>query len=475
MDMPKLTRVHRLDSIRLDETYFTKEGYFIDHPVTTRIGIFEYIEPDGSKRRELRLPEHVFDERSLATYEGKPVIITHEAGRVDKGNVADETVGTILSAGYRDGDDVRCKVIIHSIDEVRMSGLRELSLGYDMVIDETPGTWQGKPYDAIQTEITINHLALVRDARAGEQSRLNLDGKNKFESGGNEMLGNRKKRPESKAQQFVKRFQRRLDEDGAAEEEKEEGLFPQHDEIEEGDSSLKSIEDRVNEILERRDRRDAAGDLESEEDAIALIAEQDEDIEKLVEIVEELTAGIDVGNAEKEDGFEEDPPEGTDEDEGDEYAFSGSDKEEAEDGSDEAAGDDIPVIGGGEEESGGITLTIRADSVDRIIRERIKLGRIGDKLNLDGLEEMNPWDAKKAIIKRVYPSMRLDGKGKPYVRAAFDLALGQVDAIVKKDTDYQRRQMTSRADSADNQHRGKTAAQQSREKMIEKQIKGGKR
>ena len=173
----KLVKVTRLDSTRLDESFFTPDGFFIDTPKVTRIGIFEYKNKDGSIRRELRLPEHVFDEGSLATYEGKPVIITHSAGRVNKDNVADEIVGTILSKGYRDGENVRARVVIHDIDTVKRSGLRELSLGYDLELDETPGEWNGQPYDAVQTKITINHLALVRDARAGDAARLNLDGK----------------------------------------------------------------------------------------------------------------------------------------------------------------------------------------------------------------------------------------------------------------------------------------------------------
>lgn len=42
MTQPTLKRVLRLDSIPLDETYWTKEGYLIDHPVVTSTGIFEY-------------------------------------------------------------------------------------------------------------------------------------------------------------------------------------------------------------------------------------------------------------------------------------------------------------------------------------------------------------------------------------------------------------------------------------------------
>ena len=90
MEEMKPRRVRRLDSIRLDvddRTYFTDEGYLVDHPILTSCGIFEYTNPDGSIRRELRLPEHVFAQTSLKTYKGKPIIITHDAGVVSKNNV----------------------------------------------------------------------------------------------------------------------------------------------------------------------------------------------------------------------------------------------------------------------------------------------------------------------------------------------------------------------------------------------------
>lgn len=71
--------------------------------------------------------------------------------------------------------------------------MRELSLGYDLVLDETPGEWNGQPYDAIQTEIVINHLAIVREARAGEQARLNIDSttKNNLQKGAKAMAAKR--------------------------------------------------------------------------------------------------------------------------------------------------------------------------------------------------------------------------------------------------------------------------------------------
>ena len=133
---PKLKRVIRLDSLPLGQTMFTHEGYLMDRPILTSVGIFEYHNPDGSVRRELRLPDEVFAKESLESYKGKPIIVTHEAGLIDKNNVHDESIGTILSDGYQDGDDVRAEIVIHDTDEMRECRLKELSLGYNLDLDE---------------------------------------------------------------------------------------------------------------------------------------------------------------------------------------------------------------------------------------------------------------------------------------------------------------------------------------------------
>ena len=66
-EAPKLSQVIRLDSLPLNQTYFTPEGYLMDRPILTSTGIFEYTNPDGSVRRELRLPEEVFAAQSVAS------------------------------------------------------------------------------------------------------------------------------------------------------------------------------------------------------------------------------------------------------------------------------------------------------------------------------------------------------------------------------------------------------------------------
>ena len=105
----KLKRVSRLDSMPLTAAYFTPEGYLRDKPIVTTCGIFEYQNDDGSIRRELRLPEDVFDPESLKTYKGKPIIFTHEAGDITKDNVSREIIGTVLSEGIQDGTNVRAE------------------------------------------------------------------------------------------------------------------------------------------------------------------------------------------------------------------------------------------------------------------------------------------------------------------------------------------------------------------------------
>lgn len=114
-------KLKRIDSISMDQTYYTDEGYLVDHPIVTTCGIFEYKNDDGSTRRELRLPENVFDKKSLESYKGKPIIITHDAGEVDKENVRREQIGTIMSEGYRDGDSVRCEIIIHDTNALKVA------------------------------------------------------------------------------------------------------------------------------------------------------------------------------------------------------------------------------------------------------------------------------------------------------------------------------------------------------------------
>lgn len=419
----------RFDSIPLSDTYFTPEGYLIDNPILTRVGIFEYHNPDGTIRRELRLPEEVFAAESLASYKGKPVILTHEAGLVDVDNVQQEHIGTILSEGIQDGDNVRAQIVIHDAESLDY-GLRELSLGYTQTPDETPGVWNGQPYDAIQRNIQINHLALVEKARAGEQARLNIDGE---EQGGNQMSKARKDglTPEEIARLVEEYKQRQAQRMQNSNPTTDEGTNPEEQTTDEGEK------DPVQEVKDRRDRRDASGDCETMDEASGVIAQQDEDIQKLLDFIAQLQAKIDFDEASAE-----------------EEAKTDSEGETAEANADEEEPQENPL---------------NMDSIDAYVNQKIELIRLGDKLNLDGIETMKPMDAKKAIIKKVHPNIRLDGKDTAYINAMFDIAKESVSK--RKDVDYQRQQMF-RGDSAHN--KPVDGQNEARRRMIEKMDGGNK-
>ncbi len=419
----------RFDSIPLSDTYFTPEGYLIDNPILTRVGIFEYHNPDGTIRRELRLPEEVFAAESLASYKGKPVILTHEAGLVDVDNVQQEHIGTILSEGIQDGDNVRAQIVIHDAESLDY-GLRELSLGYTQTPDETPGVWNGQPYDAIQRNIQINHLALVEKARAGEQARLNIDGE---EQGGNQMSKARKDglTPEEIARLVEEYKQRQAQRMENTNPTTDEGTNPDEQTTDEDEA------DPVKEVKDRRDRRDASGDCETMDEASGVIAQQDEDIQKLLDFIAQLQAKIDFDEASAE-----------------EEAKTDSEGETAEANADEEEPQENPL---------------NMDSIDAYVNQKIELIRLGDKLNLDGIETMKPMDAKKAIIKKVHPNIRLDGKDIAYINAMFDIAKESVGK--RKDVDYQRQQMF-RGDSAHN--KPVDGQNEARRRMIEKMHGGNK-
>ena len=169
-------KVQRYDNYAI-QAIKTDEGFVRDAPIIGRTGILEYRNVDGSIRREYRPPEEAFNVDSLASIRGKPITQLHH-GLVTSANYFNShPVGTVISDGRQDGNNIRADVVIYSLDTKD----RELSLGYETELEETPGvTPEGEHYDAIQRNIRYNHLAIVPRGRAGN-ARLNMDGNQSIE------------------------------------------------------------------------------------------------------------------------------------------------------------------------------------------------------------------------------------------------------------------------------------------------------
>ena len=163
--------MQRFDNVTFAATK-TAEGFIRDTPIVGRAGILLYHSADGTERREYRPPDEAFKADSLASLMGKPITIGHKAFVTSDNAAQVAPVGSVLSAGRQDGNNIIADIVVYNLD----TDSRELSCGYTLTLDETPGTTpDGQHYDAIQRNIVYNHLAIVPQGRAGV-ARLNMDG-----------------------------------------------------------------------------------------------------------------------------------------------------------------------------------------------------------------------------------------------------------------------------------------------------------
>lgn len=151
---------------------YTPDGFLVCSAVRIgRTGIQVYapeevenVEPgtDGLVRIQ-RTEEEVFRDEVLASGQSKPVVIDHPAEGVSPDNWDRVAVGT-MSNVRRDGNYLVADLLITSdigIEAVVNKKLRQVSLGY------SANYKQISPGHGIQTDIILNHLALVEQGRAG--------------------------------------------------------------------------------------------------------------------------------------------------------------------------------------------------------------------------------------------------------------------------------------------------------------------
>jgi len=157
--------------VRLPNGFVRAEGYL------TRAGIFVYRDAKGNTVRELRPPEEVMHPDALASFALVPVTNEHPPEALTADNAKQYSVGSVSESVAPEGDKVRATLMITDADAIAAldAGRSELSCGYtaDVVIE--PGTWQGQRYDAKQTNIRGNHVALVDAGRAGPTCSIRMD------------------------------------------------------------------------------------------------------------------------------------------------------------------------------------------------------------------------------------------------------------------------------------------------------------
>lgn len=178
-------RFFKTDSSNFKKAHKNDNGFLvINEVVLSKAGIFTYRNPDGSTRRELRHPDDVLNKDSVASAMNIPICLEHPTDSegnfvsIDANNSKDLALGLVGDTITIDGDKIKSKAVItHQklIDKIEKGGLREVSGGYFMDLDETPGTYKGQRYDARQINIRYNHLAVTVAGRQGADVSLRLD------------------------------------------------------------------------------------------------------------------------------------------------------------------------------------------------------------------------------------------------------------------------------------------------------------
>jgi hypothetical protein len=145
-----------------------------------RTGIQRYLgsevgRPDLPHVDVYRSPEEVFNSDSLKSFAHIPITDDHPTEAVTADNWKKLAVGQTSDEIARDGERLRVPLMVSdgaAIQKVR-DGKRELSAGYTCELIWGDGlTEDGQPFQARQTKIRANHVAIVARGRAGKDVRI---------------------------------------------------------------------------------------------------------------------------------------------------------------------------------------------------------------------------------------------------------------------------------------------------------------
>lgn len=163
----------------LGAPYRRADGTLLCEAIVSKPGVLTYRDAAGKEWRELVPPETLADPDYLAAVGRAVATLEHPEEDVSPDNVQTYQVGDtdgaveVLEGGYvKVRLAVRARKALDAID----AGVEEISPGYNVKLDRTPGTHpEYGRYDAIQIKRELNHIAIVPKGRSGSEVRLRAD------------------------------------------------------------------------------------------------------------------------------------------------------------------------------------------------------------------------------------------------------------------------------------------------------------
>lgn len=168
------------DALSIAGSRIREDGYLVVDARAARSGIQQYLGIEVGKNtldvvNVYRPPEEVFSADAMASFAHRPVTNDHPKERVTADNWKQLAVGQTDGEVKRDGDFLRIPLMVSdgaSIKDIA-GGKRELSAGYTCnLVWEDGVTPDGVAYQAKQTNIRANHVAIVARGRAGHECRI---------------------------------------------------------------------------------------------------------------------------------------------------------------------------------------------------------------------------------------------------------------------------------------------------------------
>lgn len=168
-------------------------GSLVGRAAVTCIGVFPYLQEDGTVLNVARFPDVVFEKASLDSLRMVPVTNDHPGELLTPDNTSKYQVGMtgedvcsfdgfdVFGGAYKtDGTQVTIPLKItdkKAIEDVK-AGKRGLSCGYTCEVTPKSGTLFGMHYDAYASAIRYNHVAICDKGRAGDTAVILMDSNN---------------------------------------------------------------------------------------------------------------------------------------------------------------------------------------------------------------------------------------------------------------------------------------------------------
>lgn len=174
--------LRNFDSFEINQKWIEDSDGNMRVPVIiAQAGVLDYKYTDDNGEeilvREVKLPKDILSKHTVFSAEGKQVTDEHPKDMLDSSNYIRHIKGVFINPKIVN-DSIHGEIVIYDKelqDSLKSGEKYQISTGFWHTTEIKNGIFNGKIYDAIQRDISINHIAIVKNGRAGDNVKVKLD------------------------------------------------------------------------------------------------------------------------------------------------------------------------------------------------------------------------------------------------------------------------------------------------------------